>query len=467
MSTLDPVRHQAVLFNLDGVLTATATVHAAAWRQLFDTYPATAGVRVFADVVKLLESLREHDVRTAVITASRNCVSVLERAGLSALTDVRVDGVIADELGLAGKPDPAMLCEATRRLGVTPSVSVLVEDSPAGVEAGRRGGFALVIGVDRAGRPDRLRRAGADAVITELTEITISPDPPGGAARRLSEIPGALTCWDELAARLRDHRLVVLCDFDGTLAPIERDPATVQLPAASREALRGLAARCPTGVLSGRDLRDVRRRVGLDGMWYAGSHGFELVGPQGEVSVHEDGESALPDLDRAEGQLAGEFEGVPGVLVDRKRFALAVHYRNAEPGAVGSVQAAVRQVADRLPNLKLTYGRMVSELVPDVDWNKGRALLWLLDHLRQSEPDEAGSVEVVPLYAGDDFTDEDALRVVRDRGVGIVVRSSEHGDRRTWACYAVDGPTTLTALLVRLASLPPAGHSTRAGNVIG
>jgi alpha,alpha-trehalase len=251
--TLDPSRVDAVVFDLDGVVTDTARVHAAAWARLFDDVlaarPASPGedhrpftpddyrrhvdgrprddgvasflasrgvtlppggpddrdgaetvhalgrrkdgyflarlgadgVDVFGSTVALVRALRGAGVRVGVISASRNCAAVLGAAGLDALFETRVDGVVAAELGLPGKPDPAVFLEAARRLGVTPARAVVVEDALAGVEAGRRGGFALVVGVDRTGHADDLRRHGADVVVTDLAEVTVQAAP--GAPR--------------------------------------------------------------------------------------------------------------------------------------------------------------------------------------------------------------------------------------------------------------------------------------------
>ncbi|MGH3524334.1 MAG: HAD-IA family hydrolase, partial [Mycobacterium sp.] len=122
---IDPRRHDAVLFDLDAVVADTAST------------------------VALVRQLQQAGVRTAVFSSSRNCAAVLAASGLSDLFGVRVDGLVADELGLAGKPDPAMLVEAANRLAARPGRSVVVADAEAGVTAGRNGGFALVIGVDR------------------------------------------------------------------------------------------------------------------------------------------------------------------------------------------------------------------------------------------------------------------------------------------------------------------------------
>lgn len=238
-------RFEAVIFDLDGVVTDTASVHRAAWKELFDdelrrragggdsgfepftdddyrryvdgrprydgvraflasrgiTLPEGTpddppeartvcglgntkdamfhrrldddGVAVFESTVQLIEDLRSAGVHTAIVSASRNGREVLEAAGLLGHFDVRVDGEVAGDLGLAGKPDPAVFLEAARRLDVSPSRAAVVEDALAGVEAGRAGGFGLVIGVDRTGHADDLRRHGADVVVEDLAEVVL------------------------------------------------------------------------------------------------------------------------------------------------------------------------------------------------------------------------------------------------------------------------------------------------------
>ena len=131
------------------------------------------GVTAFPSSLELLHRLRETGFGTAIISASRNCAQVLEAAGADELFDAKVDGVDAEVLGLKGKPDPAIFLEAANRLGVEPARAAVVEDALAGVEAGRRGGFGVVIGVDRAGHAAALREQGADVVVADLGKARV------------------------------------------------------------------------------------------------------------------------------------------------------------------------------------------------------------------------------------------------------------------------------------------------------
>ena len=234
----------AVLFDLDGVLTDTAGVHAACWKQMFDEYLAqraartnepfqafdietdyrlyvdgkprfdgvrdflrsrgihlpegtpgdppgtetvcglgnrknemvgraiaSGAVRAYVGSVAWVRRLRGDGMKTAVVSSSHNCEAVLKAAGIADLFDERVDGKVADRVGLAGKPDPETFLTAARRLGVDPKRAVVVEDAISGVRAGRQGGFGLVIGVARHDNADELKAHGADVVVADLGEM--------------------------------------------------------------------------------------------------------------------------------------------------------------------------------------------------------------------------------------------------------------------------------------------------------
>lgn len=131
-------------------------------------------VAAFPSTVALLHELRRRGSRTAAVSASRHCRTIIASAGLARLFDVVVDGNDAARLALPGKPDPALFLEAARRLEVPPAETAIVEDALPGIEAGRRGGFGLVVAVDRIGHGDALGRAGADIVVADLGELDIT-----------------------------------------------------------------------------------------------------------------------------------------------------------------------------------------------------------------------------------------------------------------------------------------------------
>jgi trehalose-phosphatase len=240
------------------------------------------------------------------------------------------------------------------------------------------------------------------------------------------------------------RRRLLLLDYDGTLTPIVERPEDAHLPAATRRALEELAATIPVAILSGRDLDDVRAMVGIGSIAYAGSHGFDIVTATGDR--HQWAKEYLPDLDDAGVDLAPLVDAIAGARVERKRFAIAVHYRQVAPPERPAVEAAVERVARAHPRLRRTGGKMVAELRPDVDWDKGSALRWLLQVLELDRPD------VVAVYVGDDETDEDAFRQVRATGLGVVVRG-EADDRPTLARRALADPDEVRTFLERLATV--------------
>ncbi len=329
--------------------------------------------------------------------------------------------------------------EAADRLGTRPGRCVVVTTDAAGVTAARDGGFALVIDVYRAGDRDALRRLGADTVVADLSEVAVRT-----GDLRMSQLPDALQTLD-LADGLTARQPAMFFDFDGTLSDIVDDPDAARPAAGATEALQKLAALCPVAILSGRDLADVTARVGLPGIWYAGSHGFELTAPDGTHHQNDAATAAIPVLEKAAARLRDQLASIPGVVVEHKRFGVAVHYRNAARDRVGEVAAAVRAAGQR-DALRVTTGREVIELRPDIDWDKGKTLRWVMDHLQQTR-----SAPLVPIYLGDDITDEDAFDMVRHDGIPILVRHNDDGDRATAALFALDSPAQAAEFTARLA----------------
>ena len=219
----------------------------------------------------------------------------------------------------------------------------------------------------------------------------------------------ALRDFNEIDRQLVGRRPSVFLDYDGVLTPIVDRPDLAILDESMRAALQRLAEMCSVAVVSGRDLEDVRRHVGLADLTYAGSHGFDIAGPNGLRIEHEQGAAFTEAVKKASAELTETLSPVEGALIEPKKFAVAVHYRLVADSEVDWVEAMVDEALKSVPELHKTHGKMVFELRPRFEWDKGKAVLWLLDALGQTETD------VLPFYLGDDITDEDAFQAPERR----------------------------------------------------
>lgn len=254
-------------------------------------------------------------------------------------------------------------------------------------------------------------------------------------------------------------RMLVALDFDGTLAPIVERPEDAALHEDVAAPLRRLTERSDTvtALVSGRALADVRERVDLDGIYYAGNHGFEIEGP-GVDRVHPEAAGARPALEACIAALEEGLADEPGTEIEDKRWTLSIHYRRAErEGAAARVRAAIDEHCRR-PGLKVTEGKKVFEVRPDVEWDKGKAVEFLLEVITGGDavgtgsrgtPRVPGAPRLPAIFIGDDRTDEDAFAVVRDLGGGIVV--GHPPPEETGATAWLRGPDEVAELIRSLA----------------
>jgi trehalose 6-phosphate phosphatase len=254
-------------------------------------------------------------------------------------------------------------------------------------------------------------------------------------ARHIGDLPHALEDGDELKRRLEGKRPAVFLDYDGTLTPIVDRPEDALISESMRDAVRELAGRCPVCVVSGRDRRVVQELMGVDDLIVAGSHGFDIWSPAGGEIQREEGEGFGGLLEGVQARLREELGAIDGALVEPKKSSVAAHYRLVPEDQRPRVGQAVEEILAEHPDeLKVTPGKMVYEIQPNIDWDKGKAVLYLLGALDLDRDD------VVPMYLGDDITDEHAFEALETRGIGIFVGHAddpEVGGRTTTADYVL------------------------------
>ncbi len=508
-AVISPKEHQAVIFDLDGVITKTASVHAQAWKTMFDQFlqewsqthqqpfvpfdkdadylgyvdgkprlegiqsflesreihlplgspedPLDAhtvwalgnkknamfvnvlnenGVEVYQSTINLIREIRRLGIKTALISSSKNCTPIIEKVGARDLFDAKIDGVDALDRKIKGKPSPDIFLQAAKDLGVSPEHAVVIEDAISGVQAGRDGGFSEVIGVDRADQADALLENGADVVVKDLEEVSI--------LNNAEKKPDAIENIDKIRSLLKEKKPAIFLDYDGTLTPIVSHPDLAILDDKMKSTLQQLKDHCTIAVISGRDRPDVQDKIKVEGIFYAGSHGFDIAGPNNQHYEIDQGKKRLPALDSAEVELNARIPEIEGAWVERKKYSIAVHYRGVSPEDESKVEEIVDSVYGHYKGqLRKAEGKKIFELQPDIDWNKGKALHWLLKLFNLDNKD------VLPIYLGDDVTDEDAFFALLDHGLGIAVQDEDKPTHAHFTLKNVDDVQKFLTLLLQ------------------
>lgn len=260
---------------------------------------------------------------------------------------------------------------------------------------------------------------------------------------------GALL-WDNIKAiesEVCRPKLMIMLDFDGTLSSIVPDPAAASILTSAKESLERLIALSGVcvAVISGRALSDIKSRVGLPGIVYAGDHGLEIEGPGISLTVQVDSglQAAVREAEIAVEALAGRF---PGLLVEKKGFGFSVHFRSVAPKLLMSLGDKVREIVTPYlcaGSIKVIKGKMVLDVYPAVAVNKGTAAECLLSRFLPSGAPDAFSV----VYVGDDVTDEDVFRALASRAITVKVGYDRDSSASYWVRDEFEVVTLLEALI--------------------
>ncbi|VAH50664.1 unnamed protein product [Triticum turgidum subsp. durum] len=268
----------------------------------------------------------------------------------------------------------------------------------------------------------------------------------------LATCPSALASFDRIIASAQGKKIALFLDYDGTLSPIVNDPEKAFMSTEMRAAVKNVSKFFPTAIVSGRSRDKVFEFVQLKELCYAGSHGMDIMlsSADSSKSKTEDDKVAklfqpasefLPMIIEAYNSLVEATRSIRGANVENNKFCVSVHYRNVDKQDWDSVAQLVNDVLKSFPRLKLTTGRKVLEVRPVIDWDKGKAVEFLLQSLRLDDP---GSV--LPIYTGDDRTDEDAFKVLRERNCGYGILVSQV-PKETEAFYSLRAPSEVMEFL--------------------
>ncbi|KAK7410690.1 hypothetical protein VNO78_01684 [Psophocarpus tetragonolobus] len=275
--------------------------------------------------------------------------------------------------------------------------------------------------------------------------------------------PSALSTFDRLMKAATGKRIVVFLDYDGTLSPIVNDPDRAFMSDEMRAAVYEVATNFPTAIISGRSRDKVRNFVKLNNLYYAGSHGMDIMAPskpvrssdgkhfdiacntKGTEVPFQPAKKFLPAIREILRILKNEVKDIQGAMIEDNGFCVSVHFRQVQEKDYDVLEEKVKCVLENNPQFCMTEGKKVMEIRPSIKWNKGNAVEYFLDTLGLST-----SNDILPVYIGDDRPDEDAFKVIqsREQGYPIIVSSIP---RETNALYSLRDPSEVLIFLSRLA----------------
>jgi len=267
----------------------------------------------------------------------------------------------------------------------------------------------------------------------------------------------ALLAWPTIYAKLKqkNRQIAVFLDYDGTLTPIVDTPSKAVLTSSMREVIQRLSEKFATAIVTGRKIETIYKFVQLNSLHYAGSHGFDIRGAQNS-RMKQIATDFRPYLQQSYQVLSDKMKEYPGTLVEDNDFSISVHFRKVKPELVPKIEQEVDQQIAACPKLIKKFGKKVFEIRPQIDWDKGKAVKWLLQSMFQGKKRKKKRrkpLEVIPIYIGDDLSDEDAFRELKSYENSISIHVKGKKDRPTAASYVLRDPSEVETFLLKLTQL--------------
>lgn len=252
--------------------------------------------------------------------------------------------------------------------------------------------------------------------------------------------------WKEIKERLFEKHIFIFLDFDGTLTPIVETPGKACLSKKVKEILEALLESQNIGVafISGRSLEDIKNKIAIQNAIYAGNYGLEIEGPKIKYKSLVS-ENYRPIIQRIKNELEKKIVSIPGAFVEDKGLTLSLHYRLVNKKQIPEIktifhETLITHIAGG--KIKTKSGKRVLEIMPPVEWDKGKVVLWLLARAQFGLAEK----EILPVYFGDDVSDEDAFKALRNKGINVFVGKTKNSS----AQYYVNNPNETVEFLKKI-----------------
>lgn len=346
--------------------------------------------------------------------------------------DLKIELLLPEKIPVSTTSEINPFIQAVHKIGVSPVETMVLFRDPKDIESARDSGFALIVGwkTTKEGEEGELFfKKGADIVIQRLSDLSakwidqwFNRCPPhllesvkifSGENEKIFLHPRYL--YSDSKIMEGKEKAVFFFDYDGTLTPIVEQPDLAKISPEMKEIIRQLSLKYKLAIVSGRGRRNLQTLVDIPGIFYAGDHGLDIIGPDISM-IHPKVKKFLPLIQNISKSLDKSLSHIPGVIVEKKKMSVAIHYRQVSKEDLPGLKLPLKKILkENRENIRLLTGKKVVEFLPNIEWNKGKAVLWILNTLGLDWSEHK------IFYLGDDTTDEDAFRILRTRGTSILI----------------------------------------------